>query len=517
MSRERTGRVLLVGAGPGDPDLITLRGVRALERADVVLYDDLANPALLDLAPRAALRINVGKRGHDAPTQPQDAIEALMLSHARDGKCVVRLKGGDPFVFGRGGEEASACADAGIPVEVVPGISAAIAAPAYAGIPVTDRRHSASFAVVTGHKDPTRVREETRWRELARAVDTIVILMGMRNLGEIVERLLEGGRSRSTPTAAVQWGTIAQQRVVTAPLAEIVARVAEAGLGAPAAIVVGDVVGLREQLAWFEARPLFGMRVLVTRAAEQAEDLAKPLREVGALPVLAPMIRLEPPEDTAALDRALAQLADFDALIFTSSNAVRFFAERARERGVSLALVGAVLCVGPATARAALEAGMPVHLTATGRGDAEALLEAVVDFMPPRGKRFLLPQSEIGRGVLREGLRAAGGEVAAVTAYRNVGPQALEPELRKDLQAGRIGAWTFTSPSTVDRFFDLLGGPPVAPLNPTVVAAVGVTTARALRSRGIEPDVVPESPGMRELVDALSDYIFRRDQRGGNP
>jgi uroporphyrinogen III methyltransferase/synthase len=262
----KAGRVILVGAGPGDPELITVRGAAWLREADAVVYDALASTELLDLAPAGALRIDVGKRGHDAPTRPQPEINALLVRLASEGKTVVRLKGGDPFVFGRGGEEASACAAAGIAFEVVPGISSAVGALAYAGIPLTDRRHSASFAVATGHKDPTAVARETRWEALGRAADTLVILMGMRNLESIVERLLAGGADPGTPAAIVMEGALPTQRVLEAPLGELARRAREAGLGAPAVVVVGNVVRLRPELAWFERRPLFGMRVLVSRA-----------------------------------------------------------------------------------------------------------------------------------------------------------------------------------------------------------------------------------------------------------
>lgn len=372
-SKAATGSVVLVGAGPGDPDLITLRGAAALRSADVVLYDELAPDELLALAPKRAERINVGKRGHDEPTRSQPEIEALMLARAKAGARVVRLKGGDPFVFGRGGEEATACAEAGVPFEVVPGISAAIAVPAYAGIPVTDRRHAASFAVVTGHKDPTNVSQATRWAELGRAVDTLVVLMGMRNLAEIAKRLLEGGRDPATPCAVVADGTLGRQRVVRAPLSEVAARAASEGVGAPATVVIGAVASLHETLRWWQDAPLFGLRVLVTRAREQAGELASALRVRGAEPLVAPMIRLEPPADSAELDAALARLASasatdadepgYDAIVLSSANALEFLDRRARDLGVDLAASGArFFCAGPQTARAVLEANLPVHL-----------------------------------------------------------------------------------------------------------------------------------------------------------
>ncbi|MEZ4215491.1 MAG: uroporphyrinogen-III C-methyltransferase [Myxococcota bacterium] len=510
------GRVALVGAGPGDPELITVRGANALREADVVLYDELACDDLLALAPPTALLVNVGKRGHDAPTRSQGDIDALLVEHARAGRRVVRLKGGDPFVFGRGGEEASACVAAGVPFEVVPGVPSATAALAYAGIPVTDRRHAASFAVVTGHKDPTRVSEETRWAELGRAVDTLVILMGMRNLAQIVAKLVAGGRAASTPAAAVMHGTLGLQRTVVAPLGELPAAVERAGLRAPSAVVVGDVVRLRDELAWWERAPLFGLRVLVTRARAQAGDVLHALRAAGAEPVVAPMIRVEPPEDARALDAALGALAaggTYDAVVFTSANAVRFTALRARARGIALGgLAARVVCGGPVTARAALEAGLPVHLVPpadAGAGDADALLAAIERELAPRGRRFLLPRSQIGRDVLRDGLRAAGAAVDAVVAYRTLEPEpgAIDGGLAAQIGAGALAVVTFTSPSTVRHLLARVDAEGRAALGAGLVAAVGPTTADALRAEGLAPEVVPARPGGLALVDALVDHL----------
>lgn len=503
--------MVLVGAGPGDPDLITVRGVSALRSADVVLYDSLATPELLALAPPHARWIDVGKRGHEAPTRPQEEIHALMVEHALAGRVVVRLKGGDPFVFGRGGEEASACAAAGVPCEIVPGVSAAVAAPAYAGIPVTDRRHAASFAVVTGHKDPGEPAEATRWQQLGRAVDTLVILMGMRNLPEIAGKLIDGGRDPATPSAAVMRGTLGTQRVVVAPLAELADRVRDAGLGAPATVVVGDVVKLRDEIGWWEKQPLFGMRVLVTRALAQSAELASALRVAGAEPVLVPMIELVPPDDPArlaALDAVLAGLADYDALVFTSSNAVRFLAARAGALGRDLSgFRGEVFCVGRKTAAVALEAGLPVHGVATGRSDAEGLLAQILQASPARGRRFLLPRSDLARSVIADGLRAAGARVDDVEAYRNVRPPVDRAALRHELEAGTLGALSFTSPSTVQHFDELLDESSRRAARDCILAAVGSTTARALRERGFEPDVVPKRPDPRALVEALSAHV----------
>jgi uroporphyrinogen III methyltransferase / synthase len=504
------GRVVLVGAGPGAPDLITLRGAAALREADAVVYDALVSPELLALAPPDALRIDVGKRGHEAPTLPQEETTALLLRLAREGRTVVRLKGGDPYVFGRGGEEGTAIVEAGVPLEVVPGVSSIFGALAYAGIPVTDRRHGASFAVVTGHKDPTKVSRETRWDRLAVAADTLLVLMGMRNLEEIAGRLVAGGRAPSTPAAVVMNGTLPSQRVVSAPLGEIAARAREAGLLAPAVLVVGDVVTLRSALAWWERRPLFGRRVLVTRSEDQAGELAAALREAGAEPVVVPMIRLEalPSAARADLDAALSRLDAYDVLLLTSANALRFFAARARERGVALAgLRARVVCVGPATAQAALAAGLPVHLVPEGRFDAEGVLEAVLRALPPYGRRFLLPRSDAARDALPEGLEREGGVVDAVAVYRNVPAPVDAAALRARLVAGELDALTFTSPSTARRFAELLDAPARAAATRCVVAAIGPVTAAALRREGLAPNVVAERAGARELVAALAEHM----------
>jgi len=514
--RRAAGCVLLVGAGPGDPDLITLRGVAALRRADVVLHDDLAHPALLDFAPASARCIDVGKRGHDSRKPSQSDINQLLVEHAQAGRCVVRLKGGDPFVFGRGGEEASACAAAGVPFEVVPGVSSALGAPAFAGIPLTDRRFAASFAVLTGHSAPARPGDRERFERLATGADTLVVLMAMKNLAQLVDRLLAAGRDPETPAAVVMRGSLADQRVVEAPLVRLAEAARAEGLAAPAAVVVGDVVRLRESLRWWEEKPLFGTRVLVTRAAEQADDLVTRLRDQGADPVVVPMIRLEAPLDASALDGALAGYASYDAVVFTSSNAVRFVAERARERGVDLGSAGVrVLCIGPATARAALSAGIPVQLTASSpRGDAESLLKEICDFLPPEGRAFLLPHSDIAGDGLREGLREAGARVDAVVAYRTVRPEVDAAWLREELVSGQVRVLTFTSPSTVRHLFELLDDAAREALRHCTIAAVGPTTAAALRQLGHPPQVVPERPGMEELVAALARHV--RERREGD-
>lgn len=517
----KLGRVILVGAGPGDPDLITIRGAKALARADVVLYDELATGDLLDLAPAGATRINVGKRGHAEPTRTQDEINALLVEHARLGRVVVRLKGGDPFVFGRGGEEVSACAEAGIPFEIVPGVTSAIAAASYAGIPVTDRRYSASFAVVTGHKDPSRAAELTRWRELGTAVDTLIILMGMRNLGKIVAQLIEGGKSPDTPAAAVMYGTWPQQRTCVSTLARLPSAVEEAGLGSPSVVIIGDVVSLREGLSWWERQPMFGRQVLVTRGREQTAEIAGALRAKGAIPVLVPMIELAPVESREGREeiaRAIDRLEDYRAFVFTSSNAVRFFARAWAERSsgdpdadgvppIPLREEAQVFCIGQATANAALEAGLPVHLIASGRGDAEALLAQLLRALPPipeGGTRVLIPRSHIAGTVIADGLEAAGAEVDSIAFYENRRPEIDEVDLRERLRSRSLYAVTFTSPSAVDHFFGCLDEESLRAAGECMIAAIGRTTARRLTELGLPAQVVPDRPEVSVMVDEMA-------------
>jgi uroporphyrinogen III methyltransferase/synthase len=519
--------VILVGGGPGAPDLVTLRGARALAAADVVVYDALAPADLLELAPPHAERINVGKRGHDAPTRSQEDIGKLLVERARAGQVVVRLKGGDPFVFGRGGEEASACRAAGVPFEVVPGVSAALGAPAFAGIPVTDRRHAASFAVVTGHKDPTRVREALRWEDLGRAVDTLVILMGMRNLAEIAERLVAGGRDAATPAAVIEWGSTGRQRVMVATLADVAARAREAGLGAPATVVVGDVVRLRAELAWFEALPLFGMRVAVTRAAGQAGSLERALREAGAEPVALPAIETRAVRSSPEIDAVFAVLPDAWAVVLASANAARAWAERAQERGVAPVPAGATLwCVGPATAEAAREAGLPAlrPLPAEraraedllGALRAEAARQAPGAEAPLAGRCVVLPRAAHGREVLARGLREAGARVVEAAVYRTDPVPGVGAAVDAALRAGRLDALLFASPSAVRAVREGLSAEGLEAARRAWIGAIGPTTAEALRESGLAPDAVPERHTAEDLVAALAARVAEgRGPAGG--
>ena len=513
------GRVFLVGAGPGAADLLTLRGARLLRSADVVIYDALASTDLLALAPADALRINVGKRGHEDPTRSQPDIQTLLVEHARAGRRVVRLKGGDPFVFGRGGEELSVCREAGIPCEVVPGVSSALAAPALAGIPLTDRRHAASFAVVTGHKDPTRVREEIRWQGLAQAADTLVILMGMRNLKEILGHLAAAGRAPDTPAAAVMEGSLPTQRVVKATLETLAAEVEAAGLGAPSVVVVGDVVRLRDELGSWESLPLFGRRVLVTRPREASEPWARALREAGAEPVVVPLIEIVPIVASPELDAALAGLGSYDALLFTSANAARHLAARLRERGQEPSRLSVPAhCVGPATARAAREAGFVVGELPLAGFDARALAERLLSEGDLGGRRYLLPRALKGRAALPEALRGAGADVDVVPVYRTEPAPFEADRLRASLEEGSLDALLFASPSAVHSFAAGLGPDGSRVARGAQVVALGAATAAALAEVGLPADVQPEHATTDACIEALAAaWAEPKNPRGGGP
>jgi len=472
--------VALVGAGPGDPGLLTVRGAELLAAADVVLYDSLAEESLLDLAPPRAERRFVGKRP-GAP-MPQDEINALLIAHARAGRRVVRLKGGDPFVFGRGGEEAEALAAAGVAFEVVPGVTSAVAVPAYAGIPVTHRGVSTSFTVVTGHSRHA-VDAETNWEALAQAGGTIVVLMGVAHRGEIAKRLMAGGLPPDTPVAAVCWGTRPEQRTARTTLEAL----GGTELEPPAVIVIGAVAGL--DLTWYESRPLFGRRVVVTRAREQASEAAALLREIGADVVELPMIEIaEPADGGAALRDAAGRLGSFDWVVFTSANAVeRLFACLRDARALGTARVAAV---GTKTAEALARHGVVADLV-----PPQFVAEALLDAFPAGTGTVLLPRAAVARDVLPDGLRAKGWRVEVVDAYRTVPAQPSGQELER---AGGADAVMFSSSSTVTNFLA------VAERVPPVVACIGPVTARAAEAAGLRVDVVAEESTVRSLVDGLA-------------
>jgi uroporphyrinogen III methyltransferase / synthase len=480
--------VYLVGAGPGDPGLLTVKGAEVLARADVVIYDRLSVAALLDQAPAHAERISVAKQPGGTST-PQEAINRLLVEHGRSGRTVVRLKGGDPFVFARGGEEARALLEAGVYFEVVPGITSAIAAPAYAGIPLTLRHSSTSFTVVTGHEEPTAGEEGTvDWEAVAKVGGTIVILMGVARLRAIADRLIAGGRSPDTPAAAVRWGTRPEQHTVRATLGTL----ADHDLAAPSTIVVGEVAA--EDLAWFTDRPLFGRTVVVTRPESQASVLAEQLREAGAEVVVLPVIEIEDAADGGtALAEALATVQSYDWLVVTSANGARRVLDGLPD---ARALGGvAVAAIGPGTAAALADGNIRADLVPE-RFVAEGLLEA----FPDGPGRVLLARAAVARDTLPDGLRAKGWEVDVVEAYRTI-PAVPSPAT---LEAAAVAeVVTFTSSSTVTRFLEVAGPDRVPPL----VACIGPITAATAKEAGLTVDVEADEHSVPGLVAALVSHL----------
>jgi uroporphyrinogen III methyltransferase/synthase len=481
--------VYLVGAGPGDPGLLTVRGREVLERADVVVYDRLSVASLLDLAPVHAERISVGKTPR-GPSTPQADINALLVERGRAHETVVRLKGGDPFVFARGGEEAEALLDAGVPFEVVPGITSAVAVPAYAGVPVTHRGLSTSFTVVTGHEDPWAA-TETDWDAVARVGGTIVVLMGVATRRAIADRLVAGGLDPSTPVAAVTWGSRPEQRTTRTTLAELGA----ADLRSPSVIVIGAVAGL--DLAWFERRPLFGRRVVVTRARTQASDLVARLHDLGAATIELPVIELDEPGDGGvALRRATRDVATYDWVVFTSANAVARFVPLLRDaRAFGAARIAAI---GPGTAEALRRHRLEADLVPE-RFVAESLLAG----FPDGPGRVLLPRAAVARDVLPDGLRAKGWDVDVVEAYRTF---AATPSPATLDAVAHADAVTFTSSSTVTNFLEIAGTSRV----PKVVACIGPVTADTARAAGLAVDVVADEHTIPGLVEALREVLAPR-------
>ncbi|HEY8283366.1 MAG TPA: uroporphyrinogen-III C-methyltransferase [Chloroflexota bacterium] len=497
------GLVSLVGAGPGDPDLITVKGLRRLRDAEVVVYDRLANDALLQQTPPDAELIFAGKGPGDHALS-QEEINALLVEKGKAGKRVVRLKGGDPFVFGRGGEEAEALAGAGIPFEVVPGVTSAIAAPAYAGIPVTHRDFTPAFTVVTGHEDPAKGESTVPWEALAAGPDTLVFLMGVGHLEAIGARLITSGRASTTPVAVVRRGTWPDQQVVLGTLGTIAEDAALAGLTAPAVTVVGRVAGLAPTLAWFQG-PLSGKTILVTRAREQAGALSARLRSFGARVIEFPAIRIEPAADYSDLDAALADSARFDWICFTSVNAVAAIDERLRALGNSWADLGAVrmAAIGPATARALRAKGAEVaYMPDTFLADAVA-----AGLPDAEGARVLLARADIADRRLVEGLERRGARVEQYVAYRTVPGDEDAPALRQALATGAVDIVTFTSSSTVRNLCQALGGDVATLLSGLTVACIGPVTADTARECGLVPTIVAEEHTIGGLVEAIRGHL----------
>ena len=510
-----SGCVYLVGAGPGDRGLLTLRAVECLRRADVVIYDRLADAHILQLASAAAEYIYVGKAASHH-TMCQEEINDLLVERAQSGHCVVRLKGGDPFVFGRGGEEALALQKLGLPFEIVPGVTSAVAVPAYAGIPVTHRGVAASFAVVTGHEAASKAGSSLRWDKLAAAVDTLVFLMGVSHLPDITAQLMAHGRSPETPAALIRWGTKPEQRVLVTTVGEAAAAAVRAKLRPPAILVVGEVVKLRQKLAWFDSlrqRPLFGRTILVTRDRTQAAQLVRPLEELGARCIEVPVLRIaDPPDGGRALQQAIARLAVYQWIVFTSVNGVeRFFAQLfASQRDVRALGMLRVAAIGPATAERLRGYGIVADIVPE-EFRAEAVVAAMTEQLKP-GQRVLLPRAVQARAALPDGLRQLGAVVDVVPAYEAVRADVDADGLRRQLAAGEIDLVTFTSSSTVTNLLEVLGEAVWPPAVKT--ACIGPVTAQTCKNCGIRPDVVAACYTVEGLVQAIREDAEQHPSEG---
>ena len=507
--------VYLIGAGPGDPGLITVRGQQYLEAADVVVYDHLVPPRLLHHARADAEKIDVGV----AAPQPfeQEAICYLLAEKAREGKTVARLKWGDPFVFDRGGTEALFLHEQGVRFEVVPGIPAGIAAPSYAGIPLTYPGAGDTLTFVRGHEDGGRARTTVDWASLAQLDGTIVCYAGPQQLPQILSALVTHGRPEEDPAAIIYDGTQPTQETLTGSLDDLARTVKHSSDRRPAILVVGRVTKLREHLRWFDARPLFGKRVLVTRPREQAPELVERLESMGAEAIEAPMIRILPPEDFGPLDEACTGVSAFDWIVFASANAVDAFFERLLAGSQDVrALKGVKLCVvGPATGDRLSDYGLKVDLE-PAEFRAEAVVRAMTESASVRGKKVLLPHADIGREVIADALRKQGADVTGVVAYRTVIAEPErdgEPDIYRMLLDRRIDVVTFTSPSAVRNFVRVLGAEPAADLlGGTIVASIGPVTADAAGVYNIQSTIVPTTHTIPALVDAIVNYFESQAQ-----
>lgn len=498
------GTVYLVGAGPGDPRLLTLRGAELLARADVVVYDALVNPELLRLAPKSAEIIYGGKRARDHAL-PQPELNQLLVARAREGKTVVRLKGGDPYVFGRGGEEAEELSDAGIPFEVVPGVSSFVAVPNYAGVPLTHRGLSSRLTLVTGHADPATAEESIDWRQLAATPGTKVIMMGTDHIAEIASTLVGHGMDASTPIAMIQWGTTGRQHSIEGTLGNIAAVSAQAQIKPPTVAVIGDVVKLRPKLNWFERRPLFGKRIVVTRTREQASQLSNRLVELGAEVLEIPTIKIEPPTRRQDLVDAMLELNSYDWLVFTSPNGVTTFFEYFFRQFHDMRDIGGarLAAVGPATAKKLKELHLQVDLM-PDEALASSIAEAFTEYETIENLKICLLRAEVANPELPAALEALGAIVDDIACYRTT-PEADDLTGAAANLLERGADWiTFTSASTVEHFHTRFKLPELVRRFPGMrLASIGPETSKALATLGLEAAVEANIHTIEGLIEAL--------------
>ncbi len=495
-------KVYLIGAGPGDPGLLTLKGRRILGEADVVVYDYLANAAFLDFCRPGAELYYVGKKGGDH-TLEQAEINRLLVERAREGKVVARLKGGDPYLFGRGAEEAEELLDAGVDFEVVPGVSAAIGATAYAGIPLTHRAYASSVCLATGHEDPTKPESAHNWQALAQGGSTLVFFMGMKNLPEISAKLMRAGLDGKTPAALIRWGTTPRHRSLVSTLAKLPDDAEKNGFEAPALIVVGKVAALREKLNWFEKRPLLGQGIVVTRAREQASDMALALNDLGAEVIQFPTIEVKPLEDYSAVRKAIGFIGSYDWVAFTSANGVKYFWKQLEALNLDSRALGGrkIAAIGPATAQALREHGvipdfMPKKFV------AESVVQGLTD-LGMSGKRLLLPRAKVARDVLPDELRKIGCTVDVLPVYETAPGSSRREEVLERLEKGEINVITFASSSTVENFLHFIPAEELKKYAGLRFACIGPITAKTLEQAGLPCHVQPTDFTIPALVEAL--------------
>ncbi len=497
------GIVYLIGAGPGDPGLLTVKAKEILECADVLIYDYLANKEFLAYCKEGAEILYVGKKGGDH-TLPQDKINELIVKKAKEGKVIARLKGGDPYVFGRGGEEAEELVEAGIKFEVVPGITAGVAAAAYAGIPVTHRDFTTSVCFITGHEDPTKEKSGHNWEVYAKSNSTLVFYMGVKNLPMIADNLMKNGRDPETPVALVRWGTRPTQQSFVSTLENVAEESANRKFKAPSIIIVGGVCSLHDKLGWFEKKPLLGKGVVVTRAREQASGLVSDLGKLGASVFEFPTINIEPMADYAPVQKEITNLSKWDWLIFTSVNGVKHFFLQLDAAGLDArAFAGTeIAAIGPATAQALVEKGIKPDFVPEkyiAEGVVAGLLERGV-----KGKSVLIPRALIAREVLPQELEKAGAKVQILPVYETGLSENDPGPIVEALEAGKIDYVTFTSSSTVENFFNLIEPEQFHKYKDTVkIACIGPITTKTLEGFGFEPDIQPEDYTIPALVDEL--------------
>ena len=508
------GVVYLVGAGPGDIGLLTVKGLRYLQKAEVVVYDFHLNAQILNYIKHDAEFIYAGKRGGHH-TMTQNEINAMIVEKAKEGKIVCRLKGGDPFVFGRGGEEAQVLAREGIRFEVVPGVSSSVAAPAYAGIPLTHRLFSSSFAVIPGYEDTTKEESAIDWTKLATGVGTLVFLMAVKNIDLVTKKLIENGRAPDTPVAVIRWGTRPEQKTLVSTVKDIAGLVREKDIKPPAVMVVGNVVTLRSELKWFEERPMFGHRVLVTR--EHAEGF-EPLEELGAEVLQFQTVEVVPPETWADLDRCIDAISSYDWLIFTSSNGVKYFFMRFFEKDWDVReLKGMRICtIGTKTAGELKKFGLKVDLVPE-EFRAEGLIKAITqdkergktggDLL--KGMRFLLPRAEVAREIFPEKVRELGGIIDVPIAYRAVKPELHGKRLKRFLKEGRITVATFTSAATFTNFREIMGDDADGLLRNVAIAVIGPVTAQAIEKAGLKVDIMPKEATVEAMVEEIRQWAVK--------